>query len=384
MRKTYSSGTQWEPIVGYSRAVRVGPMVMVSGTTAVGADGELVGAGNAAAQMRQCLLNIESALGQAGAVLADVVRTRIYVVDIDAWEEIGRVHGEVFAEIRPATSMVEVSRLISSDSTNAHVLVKRGEAYAAIEEWDNAQADWRRAGDLQSGILNEPFDRLRLKQQWQAAAILGVLLIENEPTNRFYVLKTAPTFVLAGDEAGYRDFCRRVVTQFSDTTDPAIAESACKACLLISGAVDISTLPLHVFSESLDRGTINPRLQPWAWASRALAAYRKGDANLAATYTPRAFDSQPAPPARALIYSIAALERHARGDFDGAREAHGHATGMIEQNLPNVKAGGLHDWLMPQILAREAKKLLEGEKTPGTKDKPEESPSPAKKQTPPE
>ena len=81
----------------------------------MGPEGEVVGAGDAAAQMRQCLQNIESALAQAGAVLADVVRTRVYVVDIDAWEEIGRVHGEVFGEIRPATSMVEVSRLISPD-----------------------------------------------------------------------------------------------------------------------------------------------------------------------------------------------------------------------------------------------------------------------------
>ena len=227
-----------------------------------------------------------------------------------------------------------------------------------LEQWDDARADWRRAAELKGDVLEELFEAVRLASIWDQAAELGEIYIDQDPQNRSRLAGTSLSYwCWADDQAGYREFCNSMVEQFADTTELTAAESTCKACLLIPDAVEISRLPLQSFADPLDEGTAPSWFRIWGWAARALVAYRSDDLESTDRYLERGWSIASSPGERVLLHSITALSRQKQGDAEASRDAIRQARLLIDRHLPKASAGQLHDWLIPQILIREAERL---------------------------
>jgi tetratricopeptide (TPR) repeat protein len=190
----------------------------------------------------------------------------------------------------------EYSKRIKDQTNNATLLSKRAAAYIATEQWTLAKADWLRAVALKPDQMQAAFDPFQQAQRWSDALAFGEKLIEINPNESLSWLNLAPVAAVAGDET-YRDFCRRYAQHFKETTDAMVAERMIKACLLKPGSVDLDTLPRETLAKALDEETAADWLRPWAWASRALLAYRRGDAASAVNYVA---NSEALPPRRRL------------------------------------------------------------------------------------
>ena len=206
-------------------------------------------------------------------------------------------------------------------------------------------------------MLKELFDGFRFASILDQAAELGEIYIDQDPQNRSRWLNVAPLLVLAEDQAGYREFCNSMVEQFADTTELTAAESTCKACLLIPDAVAISRLPVQSFADPLDEGTAPSWFRIWGWAARAWVAYRSDDLESSDRYLERGWSIASSPGERVLLHSITALNRQKQGDSEASRDAIHQARSLIDTHLPKASANQLHDWLIPQILIREAERL---------------------------
>jgi tetratricopeptide (TPR) repeat protein len=241
----------------------------------------------------------------------------------------------------------------------------RAEKYEWNGDAANAGADWLRYFALNPNAPDQKrFEILTKHAQWQAAAEAGSRMVAKTPDQGQLWQRVAPVIALAGNEEHYRQFCDRMVAQFTDTTNQDAAEKTCKVCCLIPGAVDLSRLPLEPLAEPLDQGTAQARVRPWAWAVRALVAFRKGDADSAIRYMEQSQqqNAREDERVRALIAAIRALVQAKQGQTDEARDNLATVSEISDRTMPNANAASLHDWLIPRILAREAEKLLDGEK----------------------
>jgi tetratricopeptide (TPR) repeat protein len=219
--------------------------------------------------------------------------------------------------------------LINHATTDASLLVKRGEAYFATKQFDLARADWRRAVELIPGLAQTQFDRLRQAERWNEAAPFGLKVIEQNPEDTLVWLRIAPVLALNDDPTAYSDFCSRMVQHFAESKLPETAERVVKACLLRADAIDLAKLPVDLLAKSLDAGTVPEWLPPWGWGSRALLACRSGDAESAVQYVAKSEQNKPIEVAHALNLAVLTMAQHQLGKADEAKAALEEASQLI-------------------------------------------------------
>ena len=257
-------------------------------------------------------------------------------------------------------------KLITADTTNSRFLGKRAKAHIALEQWDLARADWRRVVAQHPDRLGEVFNTFRQLERWDEAAEFGLLYINASPGDHLRWLFVTPMVILTDDDAGYAKFCERSTRQFVGTEDLSVSDIITKTALLKPNAIPLDRLPSRPFIDSLDNGTANAFQQPWFWGSRALLAYRRGDAESAVKYVTNSEKLGPVNFAHALNLVVLALAQHDLEQSDQAKNSLDEAF----QYLESLKADPLkktdHDFLIATILYREAKAKI-NKTTPQTK-----------------
>jgi tetratricopeptide (TPR) repeat protein len=255
-------------------------------------------------------------------------------------------------------AITEYSKLISAEPGDRESLEKRARAYVALGRCDLARSSWLRAIERQPALLQHAFDSFMQLERWSEAAEFGMKLVEDNPKNSLLWLRIAPLLVLAGDEAAYSAFCTRMAMQFAAIATPAEAEQTIMSCLLRANAIDLAKLPRDTLANYLDGGAQPGYLRSYAWATRALFAYRGGDAESAAKYATNSQQLNPVGYIQAVNLAVLAMAQHRLRHPDQARRAFKEASQVTGRLAAEANNRGQHDALVAQILLHEAEALI--------------------------
>lgn len=281
--------------------------------------------------------------------------------------------GELYAMDENWQQAIELySKCISDQTTDAKLLSKRAAAYIATEQWDLARADWLRGIEQQPNLLQQAFNVFQTTEQWSTAAEFGQQLLEQKPDDSIRWLKLATVMVLSGNDTAYAEFCRWVAKQPAETAE--LADRAIKSSLLLAKGFDLAALPSVTLTDALESGNHPEGFPPWGWASRALLAYRNGDAESAVKYVAKSEENKPKEFAHAMNLAVLALAQHELGHTDEARTTLAEIAQLMPRFKEDPKLNDYHDLLIAEILFREADGKINGTLKPDAAGKSEAVP----------